>query len=161
MTIGDNFYPRPPRGGRRRAGADRHRHLYFYPRPPRGGRHGAVAHVQDVLDISIHALREEGDVHTCAEFVDTTISIHALREEGDPPLVEDVRWSFDISIHALREEGDRSSGGLGIGARAISIHALREEGDTLQTKPAAPRTNFYPRPPRGGRLSASQFMVLR
>ena len=33
----------------------------------------------------------------------------------------------------------------------ISIHALREEGDMLQSTIPAPPTNFYPRPPRGGR----------
>ena len=38
-----NFYPRPPRGGRRRA-RPRPRPLRdFYPRPPRGGRLAAVA----------------------------------------------------------------------------------------------------------------------
>ena len=55
------------------------------------------------------------------------MSIHALREEGDvpPPL-----WHPDlqISIHALREEGDPKRRGGG-GKLAISIHALREEGD--------------------------------
>ena len=36
------FYPRPPRGGRRRGGAGRRRQLEdFYPRPPRGGRRGS------------------------------------------------------------------------------------------------------------------------
>ena len=33
--------------------------------------------------ISIHALREEGDVHAGNQRVRHTISIHALREEGD------------------------------------------------------------------------------
>ena len=33
----------------------------------------------------------------------------------------------------------------------ISIHALREEGDLRQGHPQRPVTNFYPRPPRGGR----------
>ena len=33
----------------------------------------------------------------------------------------------------------------------ISIHALREEGDTWATSPSMVLTNFYPRPPRGGR----------
>ena len=34
--------------------------------------------------ISIHALREEGDVHVYVVLeYDETISIHALREEGD------------------------------------------------------------------------------
>ena len=35
----------------------------------------------------------------------------------------------------------------------ISIHALREEGDILQTRKILARDDFYPRPPRGGRLS--------
>ena len=34
----------------------------------------------------------------------------------------------------------------------ISIHALREEGDGLRHGTAAPPEDFYPRPPRGGRL---------
>ena len=42
-------------------------------------------------DISIHALREEGDVKYCEDFPQFSISIHALREEGDysiPGLVD-------------------------------------------------------------------------
>ena len=35
----------------------------------------------------------------------------------------------------------------------ISIHALREEGDSGMRSGALNRSNFYPRPPRGGRLS--------
>ena len=33
----------------------------------------------------------------------------------------------------------------------ISIHALREEGDLVEWYNAHRETNFYPRPPRGGR----------
>ena len=36
------------------------------------------------------------------------ISIHALREEGDVQ-PENLRLDADISIHALREEGDPKS----------------------------------------------------
>ena len=36
----------------------------------------------------------------------------------------------------------------------ISIHALREEGDNRISGLLHPITYFYPRPPRGGRLSA-------
>ena len=38
----------------------------FYPRPPRGGRrpHGVLS--SDLLMISIHALREEGDIFLCS-----------------------------------------------------------------------------------------------
>ena len=34
---------------------------------------------------------------------------------------------------------------------SISIHALREEGDILDNYGFAVATDFYPRPPRGGR----------
>ena len=33
----------------------------------------------------------------------------------------------------------------------ISTHALREEGDGRKKLSGLERTNFYPRPPRGGR----------
>ena len=33
--------------------------------------------------ISIHALREEGDMDCCSHWLRCRISIHALREEGD------------------------------------------------------------------------------
>ena len=62
-----NFYPRPPRGGRR---PDRpsHASLFdFYPRPPRGGRPRLLHELLAVTDISIHALREEGDPRKSAQ----------------------------------------------------------------------------------------------
>ena len=34
------------------------------------------------------------------------ISIHALREEGDVDQLETLQMQLEISIHALREEGD-------------------------------------------------------
>ena len=37
----------------------------------------------EVFNISIHALREEGDAKTAQNPGKMTISIHALREEGD------------------------------------------------------------------------------
>ena len=99
----------------------------FYPRPPRGGRPPAVARGYPSAKISIHALREEGDVG------------------GDPAL-----GLFGISIHALREEGDAGPQ-LRERPERISIHALREEGDEEGPKVFRLKTNFYPRPPRGGR----------
>ena len=81
-----NFYPRPPRGGRltvrsiapgrsqflstpsaRRAtphsGRPSSQPADFYPRPPRGGRPCTIL-IRDRAEwISIHALREEGDLY--------------------------------------------------------------------------------------------------
>ena len=55
----------------------------FYPRPPRGGRRYAIEDVLLLVFISIHALREEGDGRNLQRRSKRLISIHALREEGD------------------------------------------------------------------------------
>ena len=80
-----NFYPRPPRGGRRNGRGLLDRGCWdFYPRPPRGGRHVASLSFSVLISISIHALREEGDPAPCCRRCPPyLISIHALREEGD------------------------------------------------------------------------------
>ncbi len=80
------------------------------------------------MNISIHALREEGDRSSTTKAPTGTISIHALREEGD-----------GCKLRNLRD------------VEAISIHALREEGDRAGLPESAGRKDFYPRPPRGGR----------
>ena len=77
----------------------------FYPRPPRGGRLRVKPAKDSFQNISIHALREEGDPKQFSILEQSSISIHALREEGDARV---YRWMLAhlISIHALREEGD-------------------------------------------------------
>ena len=55
----------------------------FYPRPPRGGRPCSCRRRVPPAGISIHALREEGDVAGRRGQLLHRISIHALREEGD------------------------------------------------------------------------------
>ena len=149
---GANFYPRPPRGGRRLTTPEnRCRKSNFYPRPPRGGRPFRRFWGVEKWLISIHALREEGDAVPAVYGPDAgQISIHALREEGDC-VVYAPPDSADISIHALREEGDSpraasygpaptflstpsarratSCEGSRRVLHPISIHALREEGD--------------------------------
>ena len=56
------FYPRPPRGGRPTDQARRRPPCDFYPRPPRGGRQSEGWVGRIYIMISIHALREEGDL---------------------------------------------------------------------------------------------------
>ena len=58
-----------------------------------------------LLEISIHALREEGDQERLLHSTRKYISIHALREEGDQRPLR-AQTAQGISIHALREEGD-------------------------------------------------------
>ena len=104
------------------------------------------------LNISIHALRGEGDEQKSKEAIKTNISIHALRGEGDA--IDICPYCHcDISIHALRGEGDYRADNATTGKRtefqstpsvgratpnkcmpcefvSISIHALRGEGDS-------------------------------
>ena len=90
-----------------RAGAQRRRpYSNFYPRPPRGGRPEPRQQQPRPVPISIHALREEGDLHSLLRF----------------------------------------------GAAKVFLStpsARRATPCTLHLRSAA--TNFYPRPPRGGR----------
>ena len=84
-------------------GGEQMRH--FYPRPPQGGRLPGVRRWSGRQKISIHALREEGDLRQSLFGARDRISIHALREEGDLVGIHQ-RSHAQISIRALREEGD-------------------------------------------------------
>ena len=152
-------------------------HIHFYPRPPRGGRPACIAdrRVSSVFlstPSARRATRRPGQEGSRVQ-----ISIHALREEGDgafpSPMCVDRRFlstpsarraTFHlchhgifpvISIHALREEGDCRTCRSTLGGRAISIHALREEGDFDSPDKKEFTFDFYPRPPRGGRPGIS------
>ena len=78
----------------------------FYPRPPRGGRRIKQDGSWSSHSISIHALREEGDlldligVQGHEKFLSTPSARRATQTTS--------KWSKSegISIHALREEGD-------------------------------------------------------
>ena len=80
----ENFYPRPPRGGRPALPLMLPRWYYFYPRPPRGGRRRARAWKQRSSSFlsTPSARRATLCRRVCGDMLD--ISIHALREEGDP-----------------------------------------------------------------------------
>ena len=70
------------------------RQSYFYPRPPRGGRLKLLPLRCHEVEISTHALREEGDRSVSKTFKRTLISTHALREEGDAisPRFASIGW---------------------------------------------------------------------
>ena len=130
-------------------------------------------------EISIHALREEGDKSACTNLAEAG-NFYPRPPRGGRRLQEiDARKKarkflstpsarratyieyvllkhLEISIHALREEGDQSREELQI-CIYISIHALREEGDNFFAASSCRRSNFYPRPPRGGRLVVQPF----
>ena len=148
---------------------------YFYPRPPRGGRQSSTKTIPPPLQFLSTPSARRATRRTVMMDMGIEISIHALREEGDGLTHYANDELLVISIHALREEGDRvfhgacnvilcnfyprpPRGGRRVQAcprhrlarflstpsarRAtarpkillscsrISIHALREEGDT-------------------------------
>ena len=101
-----NFYPRPPRGGRPAGDKEKGATTYFYPRPPRGGR--LEAYIKPLglrLFLSTPSARRatHGLHGSDGRYA---ISIHALREEGDAAQRSCLKSLLNISIHALREEGD-------------------------------------------------------
>ena len=125
--------------------------LDFYPRPPRGGRRRVLAVMQGLVPISIHALREEGDKAGEPVTIPLTDFYPRPPRGGRRLLVMSSRGTwlflstpsarrathlnfrcfcfFSISIHALREEGDLAAAQCEEVSDCISIHALREEGD--------------------------------
>ena len=123
-----NFYPRPPRGGRQQDGT-RENILYKFLSTPSARRAtAAFLHTAAERAISIHALREEGDVIAGAKSVLANISIHALREEGDlrHEEVSSMAKAFLSTPSARRATQSAENRAV---PQAISIHALREEGD--------------------------------
>ena len=126
------------------------------------------------IRISIHALREEGDLTSlwmdagsslflstpsarratfpfCGHLPIFVISIHALREEGDLRIdVADGLAHLRFLSTPSARRATRLAPGIEL-VLGISIHALREEGDGRGPAEPCRPGYFYPRPPRGGR----------
>ena len=109
-----DFYPRPPRGGRLRHSSKLQQDKgYFYPRPPRGGRPSLAFSLLCNREISIHALREEGDCPQMPSLCGSAYFYPRPPRGGRPSLAFSLLCNREISIHALREEGDGCSIDLG------------------------------------------------
>ena len=145
-----NFYPRPPRGGRRQRRKCWHYRYYFYPRPPRGGRRNprrcwqsavgflstpsarratdSAAEIAGINRISIHALREEGDLQAIQDRIVQIefLSTPSARRATTMILTRTTTLLFLSTPSARRATGDTVQYSH---SRVISIHALREEGD--------------------------------
>ena len=144
----------------------------FYPRPPSGGRPSPGRRLAPGDQISIHALRVEGDQSIYGEIQQHFYFYprppsggrpHTRRRRSAPKpfLSTPSEWRatvptpfgiriIGISIHALRVEGDRQKQAE-LRADLISIHALRVEGDQISVHVRTSTKDFYPRPPSGGR----------
>ena len=130
MLLDTHFNPRPPRGGRpgtcRPVGLHRHN---FNPRPPRGGRRNSTFSRRSYRCISIHALREEGDVafvRVTFDFLLFQSTPSARRATVFANLGEQPVLKFQSTPSARRATAG-SVGGASVGL------------------------DFNPRPPRGGR----------
>ena len=99
------FNPRPPWGGRQSSYQPLNRLQRFQSTPSVGRATGKNKHEINQRQISIHALRGEGDKCSLKLQIIKSISIHALRGEGDYKALQCHREP-KISIHALRGEGD-------------------------------------------------------
>ena len=105
----------------------------FYPRPPRGGRLPSIGLIAATGQISIHALREEGD--NAYAVYDSTLQVFL-----STPSARRATYVGN-AVDEIKE---------------ISIHALREEGDQIRRFCVTLPLYFYPRPPRGGRRRRSR-----
>ena len=131
--------------------AGAHRRFDFYPRPPRGGRRRSGSALFGPFIISIHALREEGDPYLNETggvdglFLSTPSARRATtRRSGRrkcshhfyprPPRGGRLgqRQGADPQREFLSTPSARratTTANRPAGTAAISIHALREEGD--------------------------------
>ena len=173
-----NFYPRPPRGGRRCFSSTRVTQKYFYPRPPRGGRRGGI--LKDTarrLFLSTPSARRAtgGPAHPAARDDNfyprpprggRLLSNKCICCRSSPDFYPRPPRGGRLTLLPFHSSGSaflstpsarRATVCLTscILCFLISIHALREEGDHGIPCKWALTENFYPRPPRGGRQSGS------
>ena len=127
-----HFYPRPPRGGRLCAWLLPCSTFSFLSTPSARRATAAGIYKNPKQRISIHALREEGDMepeftlHCSALFLSTPSARRATKPEGAKGLMR-------LNFYPRPPRGGRPAPGKGHHRRSdISIHALREEGDPKQ-----------------------------
>ena len=158
-TTLENFYPRPPRGGRPswRSSESGSTSFLSTPSARRATRARSCACRCDT--ISIHALREEGDTRTRSSSWSITNFYPRPPRGGRLATLKVVFKAIDISIHALREEGDPGCVCCG---RALLLFlstpsARRATGERRASTITI--SYFYPRPPRGGRPGISRWQL--
>ena len=135
---------RPGKSNRSRSG-------YFYPRPPRGGRPAVYnAMIAASQFLSTPSARRATLRNEIIKALKEDISIHALREEGDPGLsVDPGSQSEFLSTPSARRATD-----LPFAPSPVKIFLSTPSARRATPSTPAPRIwerNFYPRPPRGGR----------
>ena len=156
----------------------------FYPRPPRGGRRWQLFGSQHKRPISIHALREEGDhlrpgwfrpiryfyprpprggrPGSSQRMPAASFDFYPRPPRGGRPGSSQRMPAASFDFYPRPPRGGRPIAGASAGiSSAISIHALREEGDRTQGSDGRSGRYFYPRPPRGGRRCCAGLQTRR
>ena len=147
----DNFYPRPPRGGRHCRDCQRNHTWRFLSTPSARRATAALRLLHPRRPISIHALREEGDylLDLLSRMTNEFLSTPSARRAT---LTEASGSSRPRNFYPRPPRGGRPGRVRAFQQHPrISIHALREEGDSPAPGMSCTQHNFYPRPPRGGR----------
>ena len=146
-----DFYPRPPRGGRRPGIGALSQHSEFLSTPSARRATYDVAVIDRESGISIHALREEGDILR-QRIVFPQIDFYPRPPRGGRPGRFRPPWCrCNISIHALREEGDFTSSSFPTGYSGFLSTPSARRATFKQQRHKRRHKHFYPRPPRGGR----------
>ena len=148
---GERFNSRPPWGGRQFDVDDESYKAIFQSTPSaRRATQKSKSDINNYLLFQSTPSARRATRHPRCCFDLTHISIHALREEGD---VRTPTAAPTLSYFNPRPpRGGRPVIRAGDAAAIpISIHALREEGDSVPGTTSAPAPDFNPRPPRGGR----------
>ena len=177
-----NFYPRPPRGGRRIVQPFRSKPFGFLSTPSARRATTYRKEQPSALTISIHALREEGDR------LDTISNISRTHFYPRPPRGgrrPEQHYHFALEKFLSTPSARRAT--LSVlcshfgcadfyprpprGGRPC-VRLIRRRAKIFLSTPSARRatpddlkpihklSNFYPRPPRGGRLSLQNSMFL-
>ena len=123
---------------------------YFYPRPPRGGRLGAVTAKHGVMQFLSTPSARRATRRTMASALASDISIHALREEGDHPASK--HRPRHCHFYPRPPRGGRRLVSQRDTEREIFLSTPSARRATrIQTAETGRKVHFYPRPPRGGR----------
>ena len=148
---GERFNSRPPRGGRLKAWLNRYREAEFQSTPSARRATGAVRGSLCRVQISIHALREEGDQVCYAGRSERHNFNPRPPRGGRRGGTSTHHLCMTISIHALREEGDPPSKEMPFGCRIFQSTPSARRATVPEPAQGRFQQYFNPRHPRGGR----------
>ena len=147
----------------------------FYPRPPRGGRRAGYVVIGNTITISIHALREEGDFFTHKydlpnsyfyprpprggrpariPLMSTAMHFYPRPPRGGRPPLAPRMAAFPY-FYPRPPRGGRPR----LHRRSCRLSLFLSTPSARRATPTHPNSrncipDFYPRPPRGGRHQA-------